>query len=58
MIHKESPPTKNSFLEDLDNLEVSGNTSAEQLMAYAIFSGRCYQNYGIICGWTTIRKQF
>lgn len=26
MIHKESPPAKNSFLEDLDNLEVSGNT--------------------------------
>lgn len=28
MIHKESPPAKNSFLEDLDNLEVSGKCSA------------------------------
>lgn len=49
MIHKESPPAKNAFLEDLDNLEVSGNTSAEQLMAGAVFSGRCFQNHGIIC---------
>lgn len=36
MVHKESPPAKNSFLEDLDNLEVSGNTSAEQIMAYSV----------------------
>lgn len=25
MMHKESPPAKNSFLEDLDKLEVSGS---------------------------------
>lgn len=30
MMHKESPPAKNSFLEDLDKLEVSGSESAEQ----------------------------
>lgn len=46
MTHKESPPAKNSFLEDLDKLEVSGPRSAEQLRAGAIFSGRCYQKDG------------
>lgn len=30
MMHKESPPAKNSFLEDLDKLEVSGSKDAEQ----------------------------
>lgn len=30
MMHKESPPAKNSFLEDLDKLEVSGSKNAEQ----------------------------
>lgn len=35
MTHKESPPVKNSFLEDLDKLDVSvflgGNKTDEQL---------------------------
>lgn len=35
MMHKESPPAKNSFLEDLDKLEVSESKNAEQ------FRGMC-----------------
>lgn len=34
MMHKESPPEKNSFLEDLDKLDVSiygGNKTGKQL---------------------------
>lgn len=35
MMHKESPPAKNSFLEDLDKLEVSESKNAER------FRGMC-----------------
>lgn len=41
MMHKESPPAKNSFLEDLDKLEVSGSKkNTEQ------FYGMCHMKLG------------
>lgn len=34
MMHKESPPSKNSFLEDLDKLDVSFHSQIKTLIQY------------------------
>lgn len=44
MMHKESPPSKNSFLEDLDKLDVSFHSQIEALINYSdvsLFSVSC-----------------
>lgn len=38
MMHRESPPAKNSFLEDLDKLEVSGPRSVFRRMGVVIIT--------------------